>query len=326
MKVRITEYRGIDVVKFIMSFAVVAIHEPEYLFPDNRVYPSLFDWFIRLAVPFFFVASGFLIFQRIKSMTECESRAYLLGKSRKIFRLWLCWMLVYLPLSIWGMSHENISTQQLFLQYIQSCLLTGASLYAHPLWFLYSMAFAFLIWGLVAPGCKGLSFGLLFAAYSIFPLMSYLFGYQYPIFKSVAERIMGGRMPILAGCIIASWLFGSNKSVALVISGMSSLVLYYLKLPYYPFFGAICLLAISSYLSRPSFSLNSLTLRKCSMWIYYTHMYVIMALMVIYRMKEICVNRWITLSFVCAICFAIALLLNRLANFPRFKFLNFFIS
>lgn len=44
---------GIDIIKFIMSFAVITIHAPEYLWPNERNYYWLIDWLIRLAVPFF---------------------------------------------------------------------------------------------------------------------------------------------------------------------------------------------------------------------------------------------------------------------------------
>lgn len=96
------DFKGIDITKFVMSFAVIAIHAPEFLWPENRTYPFLIDWIIRLAVPFFFISSGFLVQKKIILLDKSLQKRYLRSRSIKLFRIWSLWLLIYLPLSIWG--------------------------------------------------------------------------------------------------------------------------------------------------------------------------------------------------------------------------------
>lgn len=143
-------YPGIDVIKFIMAFAVVSIHAPEYLWPEARVYPEFFRWFIRLAVPFFFIVSGFLIQGKLDTMNGIEEQStYLRKRSLHIFRIWCVWLLIYLPLTVWGNLHSNAPVSEIVRNYFENVVFTGRSLYAQPLWFLYSMAIAFMIWSVV---------------------------------------------------------------------------------------------------------------------------------------------------------------------------------
>lgn len=53
------EYPGIDLLKYIMALAVVTIHIHTLNLDIEP--PVMVTWFIRSAVPFFFVVSGFFI-------------------------------------------------------------------------------------------------------------------------------------------------------------------------------------------------------------------------------------------------------------------------
>ncbi len=56
------QYQGIDVLKFIMAILVISLH----IYPFTDINETLnyytINWFSRLAVPFFFVCTGFFIF------------------------------------------------------------------------------------------------------------------------------------------------------------------------------------------------------------------------------------------------------------------------
>lgn len=59
------EYKVLDVMKFVMAIVVVAIHtRPEMSFSSPFVI-RLFESVYSIAVPFFFMASGFLLFRKI---------------------------------------------------------------------------------------------------------------------------------------------------------------------------------------------------------------------------------------------------------------------
>ena len=61
-------YNGIDLVKFICSYLVVIIHTAPlssyFMTYGDLLHIYIIQYFCRLAVPFFFVASGFLLFRK----------------------------------------------------------------------------------------------------------------------------------------------------------------------------------------------------------------------------------------------------------------------
>lgn len=84
-----TYYSGIDITKFICAIMVVAIHTQPFI---------NFSWLdrgpgivTRLAVPFFFVCTGFFLFDDIVDSPKIKK--YLL----RILLLYVIWSIVYLP-------------------------------------------------------------------------------------------------------------------------------------------------------------------------------------------------------------------------------------
>jgi surface polysaccharide O-acyltransferase-like enzyme len=76
----------IDVTKLIMSFCVIGIHS--YIFDKNNL-PSVIDFFVNLAVPFFIITSGWL-YSRNYGLETNE-----LGKiSFRYIKLYVLWIIV----------------------------------------------------------------------------------------------------------------------------------------------------------------------------------------------------------------------------------------
>lgn len=80
---------GVDLIKYIMSFGVVAIHFRVNYNPDWN-YPFIFDWLIKLGVPFFFLTSGYLLQRKLETCVSTESSKIARLKAFKYFRIWLC--------------------------------------------------------------------------------------------------------------------------------------------------------------------------------------------------------------------------------------------
>lgn len=59
------EYKVLDIMKLAMAIVVVAIHTRPELSFSSPVVVSLFEAVYSIAVPFFFMASGFLLFRKI---------------------------------------------------------------------------------------------------------------------------------------------------------------------------------------------------------------------------------------------------------------------
>lgn len=82
--------------KFIMAIVVVAIHtEPFHSSQHNM--QIAFNTFSGLAVPFFFISSGFLLGRRMQGDSDIlPAKKQLI----KIIKLYVKWSVIYLPLAI----------------------------------------------------------------------------------------------------------------------------------------------------------------------------------------------------------------------------------
>jgi peptidoglycan/LPS O-acetylase OafA/YrhL len=133
-------YVGIDIWKFIMAFAVVAIHSRNQTYAFGQ-YSECVTWFISLAVPFFFIVSGFLLAQKLEKIDDVsEKRAVLLARSKQMCRLYISWLIVYLPITVYLTLENGKVWYKAIASYLSQALFYGQSAYAWPLWYIYSMA------------------------------------------------------------------------------------------------------------------------------------------------------------------------------------------
>lgn len=319
---------GVDIIKFIMSFAVIAIHAPEYLWPNERNYYWLIDWIIRLAVPFFFITSGFLIQKKMDNLANQNiCREYLRTRASKLFRIWAIWLFIYIPLALWGMHDMEVSMPQLCLTYIEGILLTGRSIHAQPLWFIYSMAIIIWMWSFFLK--KRAWLWILFISFVGLSLLG-VYNQMYwknKYVQDVVVWVLGGGLPITSGALLYSYrikLQLVNNYILSLTCILLSLILYILQLPFYPFIGG-CAIFLLSYYIRPQWKVNYLALRKESMWIYYMHMYIIIAAMIVVRQFNLSLSRICLFIGICIITWFIAKGITRLCLRPRFKWLEILI-
>ena len=88
----------LDIMKFICAFLVVAIHlSPLSDISDCANY-ILVECVSRIAVPFYFVSSGFLLFRKVNLQQYNES--VLIAYMKNIVKLYIVWMLIYSPIIV----------------------------------------------------------------------------------------------------------------------------------------------------------------------------------------------------------------------------------
>ncbi len=88
----------VDVVKFICAFLVIAIHVVPFTDIDPYLSYGVKQYIARLAVPFFFVAGGYFCFRKTDYNNFDSERP--IAYAKRIFRLYLIWTTIYLPLII----------------------------------------------------------------------------------------------------------------------------------------------------------------------------------------------------------------------------------
>lgn len=83
-------YKGINLFKLFFALCVIEIHWVCF-FPVNL--PLGMQWLLSLAVPYFFVASGFLM---AKSGEDSDLTSdFFINRAINIFRLFVLWITIY---------------------------------------------------------------------------------------------------------------------------------------------------------------------------------------------------------------------------------------
>lgn len=139
---KIEEYNAIDVTKFICSILVVAIHVSPLGFGDNMGLANyvIQQYIARIAVPFFFIASGFFLYK--KSAYENFDINITKNYALKLLRLYIIWSIIYLPLYI---KKFLLSEKDVFhgtLRYLRDFIFTGSWT---PLWYLSATFFVIIL-------------------------------------------------------------------------------------------------------------------------------------------------------------------------------------
>ncbi len=133
-----TQYNSIDLVKFIMAFAVIAIHTCPLNHCKNEIVLAIYDNIVNLAVPFFFLASGYLLSKKITFSDEVEDIYVIKKYMWKILKMYLLWMAIYTPISIYHTLEMQISFTQAIREYLQGLIFIGQQYNSWPLWYLLS--------------------------------------------------------------------------------------------------------------------------------------------------------------------------------------------
>lgn len=309
-----------------MAFAVVAIHAPEYLFPDQRVYPEAFKIFISLAVPYFFIVSGYFMMKKIDQRCDLTSKKqYLLKRAKTLIKLYCYWLIVYLPLSLWGYFSSSDSIYLILSEYLRSVLISGGSLYAHQLWYIYSLS----IISLIIACCIGSknSIEYLFALFLCIRFSYYIDNEVIKSFKELSSRTLGGGLYITAGMLCCKYSKYYNRHFLIVVGGflLLSIYSYANNLDVANLFGGVLLFLLVERFRRLPENFNYKNIRAASMWVYYTHMYVIMSLYVIITHTHFEINRWALLAVACLLSYILARLLILMSMSKKISRINILI-
>lgn len=140
-------YNSIDVFKFVFSFAVVAIHTNPLVNCNIEFAVRFVNSVTSLAVPFFFLASGFFLGNKLsfeEAAVEDDSKAIKKYIAR-ITKMYLLWMLIYTPLAIIHYAKEGLTFFNALFRYVVGLIITGEQYNNWVLWYLLSTIYAAII-------------------------------------------------------------------------------------------------------------------------------------------------------------------------------------
>ncbi|MFR5078546.1 MAG: acyltransferase family protein [[Clostridium] innocuum] len=135
-------YYALDVAKFISAFLVVCIHTGPLLDVDATGNFILVQILARLAVPFFFVASGFLFFRKLdfkREYNDYENKAQLKHYLWRLCKIYIIWTILYLPFTYLLLKGQDGITVNSVLLYVRDFFFTGSF---YHLWFLPALLVA----------------------------------------------------------------------------------------------------------------------------------------------------------------------------------------
>lgn len=111
------QYTGLDVGKFLCALLILVYH----YFSEHGGLPGLFDEILSLyavAVAFFMVISGFLLFNKLEYLDTKEERWSVVKKQvKRIYRIYLLWSIPYLIFTICNWNWSSISINFIFWQF-----------------------------------------------------------------------------------------------------------------------------------------------------------------------------------------------------------------
>ena len=131
-----------------MALLVISnhLHPLDSLLQKNVYLYNLHMFIIQLAVPFFFITTGFFIGKKIKNIHEISIIEYDVIKKAmiKALKLYLIFTIVYLPLTIYGFVQSGESLLKCIFSFIRGVLFVGENYNSWILWYLLSEIYGLL--------------------------------------------------------------------------------------------------------------------------------------------------------------------------------------
>jgi hypothetical protein len=308
-------YAGVDILKFVIAFLPVAQHS---LFEHSFI--TVEDH--TLAVPYFFIVSGFLLGKKMERIQSLDDRKKeLLRRALILFRLWGKWILIYLPIAVyfyWII--KSAPCMVAIKNYVCHILLCGDTVgYGWHLWFIYSMGVIHIVYMALLYRYRWSCFMLLLF-FAALHLIYYLWFDSITdsrvsfLVEAIIKRTFGGGLYITSGLYLYRLAQYLGNKCKLIIAGISSLSVCYilntLNQPFAALAGGsgLFLFAMSLPLKSSEFTLR---LRNQSMWIYYIHMYFV------FLYHEAC--RHSVCHFYSLNCFLFAAILSLIVSYIAVK-------
>lgn len=282
----IKKYHAIDITKFIMAIVVVMIHSGIMEMMKGTLLYQIYDVIRKMAVPFFFMASAYLLFYRMQGEYRSQSNTEKIKNYIfKMAKLYIVWSLIYLPLAIYNYIQIGNGWIKSSIAYIRGFFVCGFHHYSVQLWYLLSAVYgAIVIRFLLKRGWKEwniliLSFLVYTIAYGmncIIDNQENLQGIWLAISKFLQKvfltaNILYGFCYLSIGMCIAKYKTRIKFGVLVVVN-----IVLFITMMYFNHFILLLLLNICFFMLMLSIDLKDRKIyyyfREASIIIYFSHM------------------------------------------------------
>lgn len=139
----------LDIAKVIMAFLVVEIHTKPFNDIGSVAITQVAAAVDCVAVPFFFIASGFLCFRGLVPLEVKDRSSAAAGRVRstihKQLSLYVIWTVLLLPLALFGASLRGWNAFETVLRIARGVVFIGENDFTWPLWYLLASVVAFAL-------------------------------------------------------------------------------------------------------------------------------------------------------------------------------------
>lgn len=182
-KEKMVDYNNIDVFKFMFSIVVVMIHTKPIETISETISWYFSNTFCNLAVPFFFIASGFLFFNKLDGDKEHEKQK-LKRYATHLLRMYVVWCIVWFPWKLLGMMQQGGITIHNILLYIRDVLFISGG---DALWYLLALVVSIVLVYFLYKQIKNPT--MIVAIAAVFYIIRVLLGSWYELFgdKSIIK-------------------------------------------------------------------------------------------------------------------------------------------
>lgn len=135
---------SLDVTKFILSFFIIGLHTL-YLIDTPIAHNRFLITILKIAVPFFFITSGYLLFSKVEFPMKKEDGKKVFRYLKHIFIMYVIWTIIYLPLSIYGAVIGKVHLIEFIIYMTRKFLFVGEFYYSWNLWYLHGLIIAILL-------------------------------------------------------------------------------------------------------------------------------------------------------------------------------------
>ena len=136
------QYRTVDLFKFVCAFLIIVLHTAPFASYSEALTFGLRNIVTVVAVPFFFVASGFIAFSKIDSLeTDKDKNKYMIKHSKRLIIMYLIWSAIYFVFVLIDWIQNGFTGWDL-LEYVKDFFFEGSFL---TIWFLPAVLVATLL-------------------------------------------------------------------------------------------------------------------------------------------------------------------------------------
>lgn len=324
--IKTKEFSCVDYMKLLMACCVIGIHTNLSCAFLNTTAKEIVNLLFSMAVPYFFICSGFFLFRNDK---KADINYRIIHYVKGILFMYMIWTFIYLPFTVYSYCIDGLNFRQSFLAFVRGFLFIGEHTYSWPLWYLLA-----LITAIVLIYCmKQLRFKPLmiaFVGFIMFFLGHYinylhtnrfdliwiksLIDIYFKIFQNTRNGLFIGLFYVSLGLIIAHFGRIKNPIVNICIIVMGGYLAYQKSFVGMPL---VIFSLFSLTLSEPRFTKGAVTCRKLSTIFYFTHMLLIAPVYI----SKLQFTPWLLYIIVISVLIVFSLIVLRYRETRWYKYL-----